>query len=66
MDNFFLNDKEDIPPNVPYYRVLPVQQNVFLDAYHAGDQMARRSHTGVILFLNKAPVVLYSKRQNTM
>ena len=28
--------------------------------------MTRRSHTGVLVFLNRAPVLWYSKRQNTV
>ena len=28
--------------------------------------MTRRSHTGIIIFVNKAPVLYYSKRQNTV
>jgi hypothetical protein len=38
----------------------------FVDADHAGNLATRRSHTGILLFLNKAPIVWYSKRQNTV
>ena len=37
-----------------------------MDADHAGDRLTRRSQTGVLLYLNKAPIVWYSKRQNTV
>ena len=33
---------------------------------HAGNQITRRSHTGIIIYVNMAPVVWYSKRQNTV
>jgi hypothetical protein len=38
----------------------------FVDADHAGDKVTRRSHTGIILFCNRAPIVWYSKQQNTV
>ena len=39
---------------------------MFVDANHAGSLLTRRSQTGILLFLNKAPIVWYSKRQNTV
>ena len=47
---------EDIPPNLPEGRGNMVQINCFVDANHAGDMMTRRSHTGILLFVNNAPV----------
>ena len=38
----------------------------FVDANHAGDRVTRRSHTGVLLFCNRAPILWYSKQQNTV
>jgi hypothetical protein len=38
----------------------------FVDADHAGCQLTRRSHTGVILYINRAPIIWYTKRQNTV
>ena len=37
-----------------------------MDADHASNRLTRRSHTGIIILVNKAPVVWYSKRQNTV
>jgi hypothetical protein len=37
-----------------------------VDADHAGNLVTRRSHTGIIIFLNKSPTLWYSKRQNTV
>jgi hypothetical protein len=37
-----------------------------VDADHAGCLETRRSHTGVIIYVNCAPVVWFSKRQNTV
>lgn len=37
----------------------------FVDADYAGSKLTRRSQTGImLLFVNRAPVVWYSKRQN--
>jgi len=37
-----------------------------VDADHAGCKVTRRSHTGVLIFVNRAPILWYSKRQNTV
>lgn len=58
--------KDEIPPNAPEPRGALAQINCFVDADHAGDKANRRSHTGVIIFVNQAPIVWYSKRQNTV
>ena len=57
---------EAIPSNNPPPRGKPVQLNVFCDAAHATDHLTRRSTTGIIFFLNGAPIKWYSKRQNTI
>ena len=38
----------------------------FVDADHASNTVTRRSQTGILIFLNRAPIVWYSKRQNTV
>ena len=38
----------------------------FVDSDHAGNLATRRSQTGILIFLNKAPIVWFSKRQNTV
>ena len=40
--------------------------NCFVDADHAGNQITRQSHTGVLLFVCRAPIIWYSKQQNTV
>ena len=37
-----------------------------MDADHGGDQITRRSRTGVVIYINKAPIIWWSKRQNTV
>jgi hypothetical protein len=58
--------EEAIPTNMPEPRGKPVTVNCFVDASHAGCQVTRRSQTGVIIFCNRAPIIWYSKRQNTV
>ena len=39
---------------------------MWVDSNHAGNRLTRRSRTGVIIFVNKAPILWYSKGQNTV
>jgi hypothetical protein len=57
---------EAIPPNAPEPLGNPVILSCFVDADHAGNQVTRRSHTGIILFCNRAPIIWFSKKQNTV
>ena len=43
-----------------------VSRHCFVDSDHAGNTVTRRSQTGLLLFVNRAPIVWYSKRQNTV
>jgi hypothetical protein len=63
---YYPDAKEAIPENMPEPRGKPVMMTCFVDADHAGCQLTRRSHTGVILYINRAPIIWYSKRQNTV
>ena len=51
---------------MPEARGKMVSINMFCDAAHATCLDTRRSTTGVIFYLNNAPVIWYSKRQNTI
>jgi hypothetical protein len=39
---------------------------LFVDSDHAGEQFTRRSRTGLLIYLNMAPIVWFSKRQRTV
>jgi hypothetical protein len=58
--------KEAIPTNMPEPRGKSVATRCFVDADHAGCLATRRSHTGIIIYVNSAPIVWFSKRQNTV
>lgn len=38
----------------------------FVDTSHANYKDTRRYHSGVFIFVNKAPIVFFSKRQNSV
>ena len=38
----------------------------FVDANHASEKITRRSQTGILIFCNLAPILWFSKRQNTV
>ena len=61
--DFYRDAKEAIPSNIPEARGLPVAISMFVDANLAGNAKDRRSQTGFIIFVNKAPIHWYSKRQ---
>jgi len=64
--DFYPNAGEEIPPKAPPSRGLPVQINCFVDANHAGNKLNRRSHSGILIYLNRSPTVWYSKSQKTV
>ena len=66
MKDIYPDAQEDLPPNAPEPRGNAMQVNCFVDSDHAGDRLTRRSQTGIILYCNSAPIVWYSKRQNTV
>jgi len=63
---YYPDAAEPIPPDVPEARGNSVVTSCFVDADHAGCRATRRSHTGVFIFVNRALIVWYSKRQNTV
>jgi hypothetical protein len=63
---FYPDAEEAIPHDLPMERGNGVSTSCFVDANHAGCKATRCSHTGVLLFVNKAPIIWYSKHQNTV
>ena len=63
MKELYPDAVELLPPNAPTPRGKPVKLHVFVDA---GDSITRRSRTGVLIYLNAAPTLWYSKKQNTV
>ena len=64
--DFYGDVTEELPPKMPKPRGNPVKISAFVDANHAGNVVTRRSHSGIIIFVQNAPVIYYSKKQNTI
>ena len=61
--DFYPDAKEDVPLNAPVARGNSVQMTTFCDSDHAGDLLTRHSRTGVLIYLCRAPIIRYSKKQ---
>jgi hypothetical protein len=64
--DFYKYAEEVMPPNMPPPRGKPMSQHCFVDSDHAGDKVTRRSQSGILIFCNTAPILHYSKRQNSV
>ncbi|CAJ1937556.1 unnamed protein product [Cylindrotheca closterium] len=58
--------KEVVPPDMPEALGRAVKIVMFVDASHASNLVTRQSRTGVLILLNHAPIVWYSKKQNAV
>ena len=63
-EDFYRDTEEEIPLDAPEPRGKAVGIHCFVDASHAPDKATRRSQTGILIFVNKAPIIAFSKRQN--
>ena len=61
MKEMYPDASEEVPSNAPPPRGKEVQINCFVDSDHAGDKLTRRSQTGILLYLNSAPIIWHSK-----
>jgi hypothetical protein len=52
---------EAIPPNAPVTRGKSIDLRLFVDSDHAGEHFMRRSRTGFVIYLNKAPIAWFSR-----
>jgi len=64
--DFYGTVKESLPPNTPIPRGNPIQMNVIVDADHAANKITRRSQTGILIYINRAPITWFYKAQNTV
>lgn len=64
--DFYPDATDELPPKMPEPRGNVVSTTCFHDANHAGNLVTRRSQTGFVIFVNKAPIIWFSKRQNTV
>ena len=66
MKSIYRDAIDEVPCNAPEPRGAAAQLNVYVDADHAGNKVTRRSQTGILIFLNMAPINWYSKKQTTV
>ena len=56
--------QEIIPRHIPEALGKYFVIKAYVDANHAGNRENRRSHYGIIIYVNKSPIIWYSKLQN--
>ena len=64
--DFYRDAKEPVPGDMPAPQGQTVSTHCFVDSDHAVNTVMRRSQTGLLLFVNRAPLTWFSKRQNTV
>ena len=64
--DFYGEVAEELPPRMPKRLGKSVCVSCFVDANHAGNVITRQSHTGILIFEQNAPIIWFSKRQNTV
>lgn len=64
--DFYGDLAEELPPRMPTPRGNAVDITCFVDANHAGNVVTRRSQTGILIFVQNAPIIWHSKKQNTV
>ena len=66
MKEMYPDADEDMPLNYTPHQGNHVEINCFVEGDSARDKVTQRSKTGTLLYLNSAPIVWYSKCQNTI
>ena len=64
--DFYKDAHEEIPIRGPEPLGNPVRLTAYVDTNYAGNLKTRRSHSGILIYMNQAPIIWYSKKQNTV
>jgi hypothetical protein len=64
--DFYGDVCEELPPNMPEPKGKVVDLSCFVDTNHAENVIIRRLHTGIIIYVQNAPIIWLSKQQNTV
>jgi hypothetical protein len=64
--DFYGDVVEELPPKMPKPMGNSVNITCFVDANHAGNVVTRRSHTGILIYIQNTPIIWHSRRQNTV
>ena len=63
---YYRDAEELMPYKMPKPRGNSVMTSAYADASHGANKRTRRSHTGYVIFVNRAPVKWISRRQQTV
>ena len=63
---YYRDASEELPLDMPRPRGRSVNMTAFVDASFAQNKKTRKSHTGFLIFVNRAPIIWFSKRQSTV
>ena len=63
---FYPDAQEIMPRNMPESLGKYVVIKSYVGADHEGNMENKRSHSGIIIYVNNAPIIWYSKLQNTV
>ncbi|KAL7470557.1 hypothetical protein ACHAXS_010804 [Conticribra weissflogii] len=63
---FYGDVVEELPSDLPEPLGNHIKVTTFVDSNHSGNVVTRCSHTGVLIFVNNAPIITFSKKQNTV
>ena len=61
-EEHYRDAEEQIPNDAPEGRRLSIYITCYVDASHAANKVTRKSHTGILIFLNRTPIHWYSKK----
>jgi hypothetical protein len=65
--DFYGDVCEELPQNMPEPKGKVVNISCFVDANHAGNFITQQSHSGIIIYVQNAPIVFwFSKQHNTV
>ena len=64
--DFYGDIEEELPTNMPDELGKSMHITCFVDAKHAGKFVTRRSHTGVLIYVQNNPIIWFLKNQNTV
>ena len=64
--DFYEDIKEELPPGIMETLGTSAHTICFVDANHAGNIVTWSFHTSVFIYVMNAPIIWFSKKQNTV
>ena len=61
MKDFYGDVKEELPSKMPEPRGNVVRISAFFNANHYGNVVTRRSHSGIIIFMQNTPIFFFQR-----